>query len=531
MKKKKIIIITGLVIIILLAIAAYVMLILKDKDNNKKKSEKTINSTVKKSKYSLTGNSLEDFDLYFMQLENDKVNKIYSPLSIKYALAMLNEGAKGETRKQIEGVIGDYEAKQYTNSSNLSLANAMFIKNDFKDNIKSDYIDTLKKNYNAEVIYDDFTTPDKVNAWVSDKTLNLINNLVSDISNYNFILINALAIDMDWNEKFLEHQGMTVRYDHENFGWSGPESVLGNKFNNEDTVAGMEIDASFNNYDIVTKLGEDSIKDTVSKAYREYINDPINAAEVEIMLGDDKSEEHINTIINNYLESYIPELNSNYKKVDYNTEFTFYVDDSVKAFAKDLKEYDGTTLQYVGIMPISEDLDSYINNMDAKKINKIIGSLKELKLENFNDGVVTKIKGFIPKFKFEYDLDLMADLNKLGINNVFDSEKSDLTHMSNSKGLYVDEAIHKANIEFTQDGIKASAATFIGGRGAGGGFNYWFDVPVEKIDLTFDKPYMFVIRDKQSGEVWFTGTVYEPTLWSEDADYNEWYLYRQNEDS
>ena len=42
---------------------------------------------------------------------------------------------------------------------------------------------------------------------------------------------------------------------------------------------------------------------------------------------------------------------------------------------------------------------------------------------------------------------------------------------------------------------------------------------------------MFVIRDKQSGEVWFAGTVYEPTLWSEDADYNEWYLYRQNEDS
>lgn len=206
MKKKRIIIIAGLVIIILLAVAAYVLLILKDKDNNKKRSEKTINGTVKKSKYALTGNSLEDFDLYFMQLENEKVNKIYSPLSIKYALAILNEGAKGETRKQIENVIGDYEAKQYTNSSNLSLANAMFIKNDFKDSVKSDYIDTLKKNYNAEVVYDDFTTPDKVNAWVSEKTLKLINNLVNDISEYNFILINALAIDMDWNEKFLERK-------------------------------------------------------------------------------------------------------------------------------------------------------------------------------------------------------------------------------------------------------------------------------------------------------------------------------------
>ena len=528
MKKKRIIIITGLVVIILLAIAAYVLLIIKN--NTKKRSEKTINSTVKKTKYTLTGNSLEDFDLYFMQLENEKVNKIYSPLSIKYALAMLSAGAKGETRKQIENVIGDYEAKKYINSTNLSLANAMFIKDEFKDSVKSDYIDLLKNNYNAELVYDDFAAPDTVNNWVSEKTLKLINNLVSDISNYNFILINALAIDMDWNEKFLENKGMWTIYAHENFRWFGPETVLGNKFNNKDTVAGMEIDASLNNYDIVTKLGEDSIRDTVSKAYKEYMNNPENAAEVQELLGDDRSDDHINQVINDYLETYIPELNSNYKKVDYNTEFMLYVDDSVKAFAKDLKEYDGTTLQYVGIMPISDDLDSYINNMDAKKINKIIGSLKELKLENFNDGVVTKIKGFIPKFKFDYNLDLMSDLKKLGINDVFDSNKSDLTHISDSKGLYVDEAIHKANIEFTQDGIKASAATFVGGRGAGGGFDYQYDVPVEKIDLTFDRPYMFIIRDKQSGEVWFAGTVYEPTPWSEDADYNEWNLYKQNED-
>ena len=52
----------------------------------------------------------------------------------------------------------------------------------------------------------------------------------------------------------------------------------------------------------------------------------------------------------------------------------------------------------------------------------------------------------------------------------------------------------------------------MGGRGAAGcGFVYNFDVPVEVIDLTFDKPYMFIIRDKNTGEVWFVGTVYEPT--------------------
>ena len=35
-------------------------------------------------------------------------------------------------------------------------------------------------------------------------------------------------------------------------------------------------------------------------------------------------------------------------------------------------------------------------------------------------------------------------------------------------------------------------------------------MPVEEIDLTFDKPYMFIIRDKDTGEVWFAGTVYNP---------------------
>ena len=43
-----------------------------------------------------------------------------------------------------------------------------------------------------------------------------------------------------------------------------------------------------------------------------------------------------------------------------------------------------------------------------------------------------------------------------------------------------------------------------------GAFDYLYDVPVEEIDLTFDKPYIFIIRDKDTGEVWFAGTVYNP---------------------
>ena len=92
-----------------------------------------------------------------------------------------------------------------------------------------------------------------------------------------------------------------------------------------------------------------------------------------------------------------------------------------------------------------------------------------------------------------------------------------------TNGEYISDAIHKANIEFTQEGIKAAAATIMGGKGAGDPeSDYIYDVPIEEIDLTFDKPYLFIIRDKDTGDVWFTGTVYEPLAWADDNTKSEY---------
>ena len=217
------------------------------------------------------------------------------------------------------------------------------------------------------------------------------------------------------------------------------------------------------------------------------------------------------TDVDAYLDKFIEELNSNNGKEANSTDFMLYEDDNVKSFAKDLKEYDGVTLQYVGIMPKNDNLNDFIKNNKAEDINKIISSLKEMKKENFKDGVVTIVHGNIPLFKSEYELDLVNDLKSLGVQNIFDINKSDLSGIVDGEKHYINPAIHKANIEFSNDGIKAAAATVLGGMGAStGGFNYLFEVPVEEIDLTFDKPYMYIIRDKSSGEVWFTGTVYNP---------------------
>ena len=92
-KKKKVII--AIIIILLLAYYFFIY-----KDNNTK--EINTENKIMKTEYTMKGNDLQKFDLAFLKLENEKVNKIYSPLSIKYALEMLSTGANGESKSQID---------------------------------------------------------------------------------------------------------------------------------------------------------------------------------------------------------------------------------------------------------------------------------------------------------------------------------------------------------------------------------------------------------------------------------------------
>ena len=516
--KKTWIILVIVTLILIINIITYTI-INKNNDSNKNKSDSDVevDNEIKELNYTMSGNSLEDFDLSFLKIENSEKNKIYSPLSIKYALAMLEEGATGESKTQLSNVIGKYEAKKYINSNNMSFANAIFINNLYKKEIKEEYTNLLNQKYNAEVKFDSFASPNNVNSWISDKTLGLINNLFDDVSDEKLLLINALAIDMEWEEKFIyPESGIGVDYLHENFFWLDAFDVVANKFSKvSDDISGMSITASFNNYDIVKELGEDKIRETVKNEFLKYLKENPETS-ISNYVSTDTTGLDDNEIMEIYLDEYIKEINTNYKREDKTTDFSLYVDDNVKAFAKDLKEYNGTTLQYIGIMPTAKSLKDYVENVTSQDLNTIIGNLKGLKRENFKDGVITKIIGFIPKFNFEYNLDLMNDLKKLGINNVFELGKANLKNISDNSDLYINSALHKSKIEFTQDGIKAAAVTPDGGKGSGGGFDYLFDVPVEEIDLNFNKPYMFIIRDKNSGEVWFTGTVYNPLPFKED---------------
>ena len=122
-----------------------------------------------------------EFTLGFLKKENNKQNMLYSPLSIKYALKMLQEGAKEETYSQIEKVIGNLNLPKYNNIENkLSLANSIFIRDTYFPYVKTSYTDILTNKYNAEVIQDKFNTAKNVNTWIENKTLVKIKKMFRD---------------------------------------------------------------------------------------------------------------------------------------------------------------------------------------------------------------------------------------------------------------------------------------------------------------------------------------------------------------
>ena len=344
--------------------------------------------------------------------------------------------------------------------------------------------------------------------------MGIIKNMLNDedVATLDFALINALAIDMSWNYRLQcandykqnsdakNKENYVSTFAHEKYdnyvGWIDSEYSFDDiEFGKGKTkVKTAKVAASINRYDIVKELGKDKIRSTVKAEYEKWLK--------ENGLTDEKMDE--------FLDEYMQEIGSNYGKVYDSTDFKLYVDDDVKVFAKDLKEYDGTTLQYVGIMPKTKDLKTFVSDSSAEDVANLVAKAYDIKKEYFKEGVITKIVGNIPFFKYDYELELIDNLKELGVKKVFSAKEADLSGLTSAKDTAITTVKHKADIEFSNDGIRAAAVTVGGGAGASASFEYDFDVPVETIDITFDQPYMYLIRDTKTGEVWFTGTVYAP---------------------
>ena len=126
-------------------------------------------------------------------------NYMISPYSVEIALSMLRDGSGGETVEEIESVVPKRSIKTLTVKDKVNVANALFVKDKYKQDVLSNYYQTLKTDYNAEIIYDKFTTPDKINSWVNKETNGMIKKVVDELDpDFVLGLANAVAMEEEW---------------------------------------------------------------------------------------------------------------------------------------------------------------------------------------------------------------------------------------------------------------------------------------------------------------------------------------------
>lgn len=109
----------------------------------------------------------------------------------------------------------------------------------------------------------------------------------------------------------------------------------------------------------------------------------------------------------------------------------------------------------------------------------------------------------MPKFSFTYDVTLNEILIQMGMESAFDVQRADFSKMAEvPPAIYINEVKHKSFIEVNEKGTEASAATSVEMvRGAS---------PLEEFQMIVDRPFLFRIRDENTGVILFLGHVSNP---------------------
>lgn len=116
-----------------------------------------------------------------------------------------------------------------------------------------------------------------------------------------------------------------------------------------------------------------------------------------------------------------------------------------------------------------------------------------------------KVNMSIPRFDVSSEIDLREGLNKLGITDLFDAEKSDFSPLTKAVvegGIAISRAEQDTRVMIDEDGCKASSMTIMLGAGAA-------MPPDDEVDFILDRPFIFEIVSN-TGLPLFVGIVNDP---------------------
>ena len=98
---------------------------------------------------------------------------------------------------------------------------------------------------------------------------------------------------------------------------------------------------------------------------------------------------------------------------------------------------------------------------------------------------------------------------KLGMTLPFDGGRSDFSGLTGQPPklapTYIDQIVHKAVIEVSEESTEAAAATAIGVR-----VTSVAPKPVEPLPFRVDRPFLYYLVDDTTGAVLFQGRIVDP---------------------
>jgi serpin B len=152
--------------------------------------------------------------------------------------------------------------------------------------------------------------------------------------------------------------------------------------------------------------------------------------------------------------------------------------------------YRGRELSMVLMVPDSGKYEAFEKSLDYPRLKGILSDLKD-----------RKVILAMPKFTFSSDYSLSDTLKRMGMPAAFAS--ADFTGMAEKGDLVISGIYHKAFVAVDEKGTEAAAATAVIMVGA---------APNQPppVELTIDRPFIFLIRDIKTGTILFIGRVINP---------------------
>lgn len=339
-------------------------------------------------------------------------NFMVSPLSLTEVLAMLVNGAEGETQKQILdvmnigaltpaeasrtlGMLNDFLDKA-DKSCVTAIANSQWIDKNF--NVKTDFITKNEKSVDAETFIRDLATTSSmndINSWCDKRTNGKIKNLLSQPldDDTRMLVVSALYFKGVWQEKFDKKNTTTALFT-----------------NSDSTTSSVQMMRQ-------------------QKTFLAWEGDDFDMAEFPYGNG------------------------------------SFCMDVVLPHAGKSLDH----CMQQLGQSDMAEIYD---RSMEAYKVDVCM-----------------------PRMELNYHRALKDDLASMGMQDVFDAQGADFSGIAD-RGLYISQIKQVTSLKIDENGTEAAAATHSQGITA---------LPFPSLSFNMNRPFAFMIRERQTGIVLFIG--------------------------